>query len=99
VVAELIDSIASRSFTFATQVMQSMSRLPKSLHSRWLPSAKIYGTDHFPRRMDRKTVHLDRKLFGSGLKTIRMDRKKIDTGSKRIVTDQKRTRMDSKSVG
>jgi len=28
----LVDSVASRSFTFAPQVMQSMSRLPKSLH-------------------------------------------------------------------
>jgi len=33
-VADLVDSFASRSLTFAPQVMQSMSRLPKSLHSR-----------------------------------------------------------------
>jgi hypothetical protein len=91
VVAGLIDSTASRSFNFAPQVMQSMSRLPKSLHSRWLPAAKIYETDRFPRRMDRKTVHMDRKTVGMDREEIHMNRRAIHITRK---TNRATTDMD-----
>ncbi len=71
-----------------------MSRLPKSLHSPWLPVGKVYETDRFPRRMDWKTLHMDRKLFRSGLKTIRMKLGKTDADLETVGVDEETVRWD-----
>jgi hypothetical protein len=68
-----------------------MSRLPTSLHSPWLPSAKIYETDRFPRHMDRKTVHMDRNTVGMDREEIHMNRRAIHITRK---TNRAATDMD-----
>src|ERR1700737_494479 len=60
---------------------------------------KIHNTDHFPGRMDRKTVHMDRNQIGSGLKTVRTYRERIGADLETIGMDERNIRMDSKMVG
>lgn len=45
--------------------------------------------DRFPRRIDWKTVHMDRKKVGSDSKTIRMKLEKIGPDLKTIGMDEK----------
>ena len=76
-----------------------MSRLPKSLHSPWLPVAKIYETDRFPRRMDCKTAHADRNLIHSGLKMVRLNREEVDVDLSSGIEDNEDIRSGSDLIG
>jgi hypothetical protein len=49
--------------------------------------------------MDWKTVYVDRKLVGSGLKTIRMMLEKNEVGSEKTGTDRRKVRLGLKPVG